>query len=137
MTACGLCQCEGEDVLWHDDLVRIVLIGNADQPGFCRVILQRHAREMTDLDELERQRVMAAVFATEAALRAVLAPDKMNLLSLGNQVPHVHWHVVPRWRDDATWPDAIWAAPRRPAPRRVLDAEVRDRLVTELARRMR
>jgi diadenosine tetraphosphate (Ap4A) HIT family hydrolase len=32
---------------------------------------------------------------------------------LGNQVPHLHWHVIPRFADDAHFPDAIWAAPRR------------------------
>ena len=47
---------------------------------------------------------MNIVFAVEAALRALLAPHKMNLASLGNQVPHLHWHVVPRFADDSHFP---------------------------------
>ena len=39
-------------------------------------------------------------------------PDKVNLAALGNMVPHLHWHVIPRWRGDRHFPDAIWAAPR-------------------------
>jgi diadenosine tetraphosphate (Ap4A) HIT family hydrolase len=42
-----------------------------------------------------------------------MQPDKMNLASLGNMTPHVHWHVVPRFRDDRHYPNPIWAAPRR------------------------
>jgi diadenosine tetraphosphate (Ap4A) HIT family hydrolase len=95
----------------------VILVGDADYPGFCRVILNRHVREMTDLDAAQRQRLMVVVFATEAAVREVLNPDKINLASLGNMVPHVHWHVIPRFADDRHFPDAIWAAPRRdPAP---------------------
>ncbi|HXN14887.1 MAG TPA: HIT domain-containing protein, partial [Usitatibacter sp.] len=40
-------------------------------------------------------------------------PDKMNLASLGNMVAHVHWHVVPRYRDDRHFPKPIWSTPQR------------------------
>jgi len=43
-----------------------------------------------------------------------MGADKMNLASLGNQTPHVHWHVVPRFRDDRHFPGPIWAAAQRP-----------------------
>jgi len=114
MIDCPLCSDTGQDILWLDGLCRVILVGDADYPGFCRVILNRHIREMTDLDAVERQRLMAVVFAVEAAVREVLQPDKINLASLGNMVPHVHWHVIPRFSDDRHFPDAIWAAPRRP-----------------------
>lgn len=72
---------------------------------------------------------MTAVFCAEQALRSVLAPDKINLASLGNQVAHVHWHVVARWRDDRHFPDSIWSLARRDGgPPRALDAEKRQAL---------
>ena len=46
-------------------------------------------------------------------LRTVLAPDKINLASLGNVVPHLHWHVIPRFADDAHFPAPVWAARAR------------------------
>jgi len=64
---------------------------------------------MTDLDTGSRRHLMNVVFAVETALRSLLAPDKINLAALGNMVPHVHWHVIPRWRDDSHFPAAIWA----------------------------
>jgi diadenosine tetraphosphate (Ap4A) HIT family hydrolase len=77
------------------------------------VILKRHAREMGDLSREEREALMDVVFATEAAVRETMQPDKMNLASLGNMTPHVHWHVVPRFRDDRHFPNPIWGAPQR------------------------
>jgi diadenosine tetraphosphate (Ap4A) HIT family hydrolase len=106
---CVLCQGDGGRVLWRDEFCRVVLADEPDYPGFCRVILQEHVKEMTDLAAAEQQRLMAAVFAVEAAVREILLPDKINLASLGNQVPHLHWHVIPRFTDDSHFPSPIWA----------------------------
>ncbi len=102
-------------MLWQNELCRVVRVDEPDYPGFCRVILKRHAREMSDLGEDERRGLMAVVFAVEAAVREAMGADKMNLASLGNMVPHVHWHVVPRFRDDRHFPKPIWDAPQREA----------------------
>lgn len=56
---------------------------------------------------------MDVVLATERALRRVVQPDKINLASFGNAVPHLHWHVIPRWRDDSHFPESIWSAAQR------------------------
>lgn len=111
--SCPLCVSENETVLWRDDLARAILVADPKYPAFCRVILNRHVKEMTDLVPEERIRLMQVVFAVEAALRAMLAPDKINLASLGNQVPHLHWHVIPRFQDDTHFPDPVWAAAKR------------------------
>lgn len=112
-SACPLCQPEDENVLWRDATLRVILVKDPSYPAFCRVILNRHVKEMTDLPPDERLHFMQAVFAVETALRDLLNPDKINLASLGNQVPHLHWHVIPRFADDAHFPDPVWAATKR------------------------
>ena len=113
---CPLCDTPGGEVLWQDDLCRVVLVTDTpDYPGFCRVILKRHIQEMTDLTVEERNRLMSVVWKTEQAIRNVMNPDKINLASLGNVVPHVHWHVIPRFLDDPHFPNPIWGEARRKA----------------------
>ena len=112
---CELCDSPGGPVLWQNEVCRVVRVDEPDYPGFCRVILNRHAREMTDLEPAERDALMRVVFEVEAAIRESMGVDKMNLASLGNMTPHVHWHVVPRFRDDRHYPGPIWAAPKREA----------------------
>ncbi len=102
-------------MLWKDATCRVVLVADADYPGFCRVILGDHVREMTDLAPAARERLMEAVFATEATLRELMQPDKINLATFGNVVPHIHWHVIPRFADDRHFPASVWAAPVRAA----------------------
>ncbi len=103
---CELCDQVGGTLLWQDGRCRVVLVADADYPGFCRVIWGRHVKEMTDLSAADREHLMATVFAVEAAIREVLQPDKINLASLGNLTPHLHWHVIPRYHARQTFPAA-------------------------------
>ena len=111
--SCPLCRRGGETVLWQDAHCRVIAAPQPAYPGLCRVIWHEHVCEMTDLAREQRAHLMAVVWAVEESLRQALPPAKINLASLGNQVPHLHWHVIPRFADDAHFPDAIWAAPRR------------------------
>ena len=123
-------------MLWQNDLCRVVRVDEPAYPGFCRVILKRHAREMTDLEPAERDSLMRIVWAVEAAVREAMEADKMNVASLGNMTPHVHWHVVPRFRDDRHFPGPIWAPPQRegavPAERAARAARVAPALLARL-----
>lgn len=112
-TPCELCTQPGGEVIYRDDNYRIVLIDDERYPGFCRVIWNRHAREMTDLSSAQRAILIAAVFQVEEAVREAMQPDKVNVASLGNVVPHLHWHVIPRYENDAHFPNPIWGEIKR------------------------
>jgi diadenosine tetraphosphate (Ap4A) HIT family hydrolase len=106
---CVLCSESGGEILWQDDFCRVVLVDEAGYSGFCRVILKQHVAEFSDLSASDRNRLMQLVFAVESAVRHTLQPDKVNLASLGNMVPHLHWHVIPRFKQDRHYPAPIWA----------------------------
>jgi diadenosine tetraphosphate (Ap4A) HIT family hydrolase len=115
--ACDLCTLlaappEGV-VIWADDALTVVAVDEPGYPGFTRVVWNAHVKEMTDLAPHERDRVMRAVWAVEQAQRDVLAPHKVNVASFGNMTPHVHWHVIPRYQDDAHFPNPTWGARQR------------------------
>ncbi len=135
MPACPLCDTAGGTVLWRDDSCRVVLADEPDYPGFLRVILGAHVKEMTDLPTAAQQRLFEVMLAAEATLREVLAPDKVNLASLGNVVPHLHWHVIPRFADDPHFPGAVWGARKRDTPHAV-PADAGERLAAALTRRL-
>ena len=118
--------------MWRDELCRIVLVEDQDYAGFCRVILNRHVSEMTDLDAVARHRLMRVVFATEQALRELMQPAKINLASLGNRVAHLHWHVIARFADDRHFPDSVWSEPKRPGAPRPVDCAALTRALHNL-----
>lgn len=136
---CELCIHLGGEVIYRDDNYRIVLVEEERYPGFCRVIWNAHAREMTDLSTAERAILIAAVWQVEEAVREAMQPHKINVASLGNVVPHLHWHVIPRYADDAHFPNPIWGEIKRTpsstdlAKRRALVPKLRDALLDRFA----
>ena len=110
---CELCDGPGGEELYRDAQLRVVLVDDAQYPGFCRVVWNAHVKEMTDLPPAARNTLMQMVMKVESAVREALGPDKVNLASLGNMTPHLHWHVIPRFSDDAHFPAPVWAAAQR------------------------
>lgn len=132
MSNCELCNSDGGIVLIRTPLLRVVLAQNEpDYPAICRVILNNHISEMSDLAEDSRITLMEWVWHTEKTLRELLQPDKINLACLGNQVPHIHWHVIPRFKDDPHFPASIWGERIRNGTKHnfdTLEQQLRDKL---------
>jgi diadenosine tetraphosphate (Ap4A) HIT family hydrolase len=119
--ACELCEMTAPPV-YRDDKLSVIVVDDANYPGFCRVIWNDHVREMSDLATADRLLVNDAVWRLETAVREVMGPDKVNVASLGNVVPHLHWHVIPRYADDVHFPNPIWGAALREPDEKTLAA---------------
>jgi diadenosine tetraphosphate (Ap4A) HIT family hydrolase len=134
---CELCELKVEPV-YRDGKLAIILVDDAASPGFCRVIWNEHVKEMSDLAPADRLLLNDAVWNVELALREVMAPSKINLASLGNVVPHLHWHVIPRFADDAHFPNPVWSDAVRQTELPVLAARraLLPKLSAEIVRRM-
>jgi diadenosine tetraphosphate (Ap4A) HIT family hydrolase len=71
------------------------------QRGYTVVIWRgRHVSEPTELSESEAAGYWAEVLTVARALIAVYQPLKMNYETLGNSLPHLHTHLVPRFTED-------------------------------------
>jgi diadenosine tetraphosphate (Ap4A) HIT family hydrolase len=125
MTKCTLCKedlkPEEGELIWQGDECRVILVNDPDLPGFCRVIWNHHVAEMSNLTYGEREHLMTLVFAVEEAICHVMHPDKVNLAALGNKVPHIHWHVIPRYKNDVFFPGSAWSARIQEVPKSSLE----------------
>lgn len=137
MSGCELCELKA-DAVYRDDKLSVILVDDPAYPGFCRVIWNEHVKEMSDLAPADRLMLNDAVWHVELALRDVMAPGKVNVASLGNVVPHLHWHVIPRYADDAHFPNPVWSAAVRQTEEAVLAARRAKlpQLSAEIVRRM-
>jgi diadenosine tetraphosphate (Ap4A) HIT family hydrolase len=95
------------------ELDQCYVVLNRDQffTGYTFVFSKEHVTELFHLDRETRSAVMEEVTATAAGLNRLFKADKINYELLGNMVPHMHWHLVPRLRSDRLWPRPIWAEP--------------------------
>jgi diadenosine tetraphosphate (Ap4A) HIT family hydrolase len=114
MTDCPMCR------RWDDDAdLRVVelehsfVVLNRDQffPGYTLLFTRQHVTELFHLDRAILTGLMAEVSHVAEALFTLFQPDKINYELLGNMVPHIHWHLVPRHSAEALWPRPIWSEP--------------------------
>jgi len=95
-------------------------------PGYVLLVLRRHATELYQLEAGERTAHLEEVSRVAEALARVFRPVKMNYELLGNQVPHIHWHLVPRLPTDPDLLSPIWRVDHQPAP--LAPAAARERI---------
>jgi diadenosine tetraphosphate (Ap4A) HIT family hydrolase len=92
----------------------------------------RHATRLDQLTSTEWHAYAADLHRVVAAIVGACRPDHVNVGSLGNLMPHLHWHVVPRYKNDGRWGAPIWAADPSEQPARRLTADDRALLLEEL-----
>jgi len=84
---------------------------NRDQffPGYTLLFTKEHVTELFHLERNVRSALMEEVSTVAEALYGIYRPTKINYELLGNMVPHIHWHIVPRFSSEPLWPRPIWA----------------------------
>lgn len=113
---CPLCQQVSEAQggisprLIHDFGSTILIAGDHQHyPGYCLLLLKQHHREMHDLSHPIQEQIFRDLMTAASAIAKAYKPWKMNYASLGNQVEHLHWHLMPRYESDPKHRDHPWA----------------------------
>lgn len=82
--------------------------------GWTVLVFRRHATELFQLAPTERFQLMEEVNRVAAIAADVYQAKKMNYELLGNQLPHIHWHIIPRLADDPAPLEPVWRVPHSP-----------------------
>ncbi|HVN88828.1 MAG TPA: HIT family protein [Candidatus Binataceae bacterium] len=86
-----------------------VILGDAQfYRGYCVILAKRHATEPHLMPRGEAHELLDEMMGMGRAISSVLAPLKLNYECLGNQEPHVHWHIFPRYEDDPMRLQPVW-----------------------------
>ncbi|MFO0880474.1 MAG: HIT family protein [Gemmataceae bacterium] len=145
-SACPFCRklagqdpWSAEGVLWEFPHSVAVLGPWQWYHGYCVVVARCHARELFDLPDDTRRAYLDEITLVARAIHTAWQPIKMNYELLGNQVPHLHCHLFPRYAHDPARLAPVWlaldAAERDPARRQQLETGPISR--DESARRLR
>jgi diadenosine tetraphosphate (Ap4A) HIT family hydrolase len=100
----------------------LYLARNQHYYGLCTLIYDvRHATRIAELTPQEWIGLAAELWLASRAIDAALAPEHMNIETLGNQIPHLHWYLVPRRKNDGRWGAPIWTTRREEMPSVLLE----------------
>lgn len=106
---CELCVSRHPTELWRNEHFYVLHANEPLIPGFIRVVAVDHIPEMSDLTPKLRAELWELLNLVESVMRQEMKPKKVNLAEFGNMVPHLHWHVIPRYEDDAFYPGSVWS----------------------------
>jgi methyltransferase (TIGR00027 family) len=123
----------------HWDLVKqlsvssLYLAKNQTYRGQCQLIFDsRHVARLDQLSLPEWLSLAGDLFAAQQAVARAVKPDHMNIESLGNVVPHLHWHIIPRYAGDPMWGAPVWKTPLDSMPHTRLADDERAALIAQL-----
>jgi diadenosine tetraphosphate (Ap4A) HIT family hydrolase len=91
-----------------------------------------HATRLDQLPQGAAAAFMSDLHRAQSAIVAVLEPDHVNVELLGNAIPHLHWHIVPRYREDPRWGQPIWMTDELSMPKIFLPESIRASLISRL-----
>ncbi len=113
----------------------LYLFKNQTYRGHCLLILDvRHATRPDELPKEEWLQFCADLHTAEQAIIRTVDPDHINIATLGNVTPHLHWHIVPRYRNDPRWGAPIWLSQAGDMPDTRLDPKEHASLLQSLCR---
>jgi diadenosine tetraphosphate (Ap4A) HIT family hydrolase len=120
MTVCPLCEkltklteLPADDVVWQFPH-SVALLGPWQYyTGYCILVSRAHHEELHRMPPEIRAAFFEEMVILSGAIHRGFGPHKMNCESLGNQVPHVHWHLFPRRSEDPDRLKPVWLALER------------------------
>lgn len=127
------CQACGFDLWLPLAHLRVSALGLYDDnrfPGRSILALSSHAEHLEDLEKDVAEAFLADATDAGAAIRKVVGADRMNYAVLGNAVPHLHWHIIPRVGHSDPLPHkSPWSRLDRATP---LPKQARGSLMTDI-----
>lgn len=112
MTTCPLCdkvqQLPGDELVWQFPHSVAFLGPWQYHTGYCVLVSRDHATELHHLPANVRATFLEEMVTLSNAIATEFKPRKMNCELLGNQAPHLHWHLFPRRADDPDTLKAVW-----------------------------
>ena len=112
MKGCEFCKLllEKENPFRIVDLNLSAVFLNKDQLflGSVLIISKKHAEELDELSQDERGTFIEDMVKVGTAIKKGFNPAKLNYALLGNIVPHLHWYIIPRYKNDPNWNNPPW-----------------------------
>ena len=135
MKDCNCAYCAGSELLdafgipvCELGVSTLILFREQSHPGRCIVAYREHVGEIVELDDEARSAFFADVARAARAIHAAFHPDKVNYGAYGDTGRHLHFHLVPKYRDETEWGGVFEMNPCRT----YLSDEEYDRMIEKL-----
>ncbi|MDM5271634.1 HIT family protein [Sulfurovum sp. zt1-1] len=100
-------------IIYQNELIRIET--EESEIPWLKIFTQEPYKEMSELPHNLKYEIYELLDIIEKEMIGYYRPDKINIASFGNYVPHVHWHIMARFKEDSYFPEPMWGTKQREA----------------------
>ncbi len=100
-----------ENIIYENNLIRIEV--EPFEIPWLKIFTQKPIKEFSQCDEKTKLEIFRALDICEKEMLKYFQPDKINIASFGNYVPHVHFHIQARFKEDSYFPEPTWGQKQR------------------------
>ncbi|RXJ60876.1 HIT family protein [Candidatus Marinarcus aquaticus] len=100
-----------EQLLYENEFIKIKIENN--ELPWLKIFTQEPYKEFSQCDMRTRLEIFQTLDIIEKEMLEYFEPEKINIASFGNYVPHVHFHIMARFKEDAYFPESVWGEKQR------------------------
>lgn len=97
--------------IYTDELISIEV--HESEVPWLKIFTKTPKKEFSDCSRAEKEAIWHALDVIERMMLSYYAPEKINIASFGNMLPHVHWHIMARFKEDSHFPEPMWGPVQR------------------------
>ena len=98
-------------MIYENKLIKIE-VEKSEIPWF-KIFTQKPYREFSECSNEEKLEIFRLLDVIEKEMLSFFKPEKINMASFGNYMPHVHWHIMARFKEDSYFPEPMWGEKQR------------------------
>jgi diadenosine tetraphosphate (Ap4A) HIT family hydrolase len=100
-----------DNLIFQNDLIKVEV--EPSQIPWLKIFTQKKIKEFSQCDTNTKQIIWKAIDIIEKEMLSYFQCEKINIASFGNYVPHVHFHIMARFKEDNFFPEPMWGTQQR------------------------
>jgi len=109
------------NIIYENDLIKIEI--EQHEIPWLKVVTQKNIKEFSSCDTDTKNEIWRCLDIIEKEMLSYFQADKINIASFGNYVPHVHFHIQARFKNDSYFPEPTWGTKQRVADLHLADLQ--------------
>ena len=99
--------------IYENDLINIQI--EESEIPWLKIFTNKKLKEFSDCSIEIKEEIFSKLDIIEKEMISYYKPEKINIASFGNYVPHVHFHIMARFKEDSFFPEPMWGKKQREA----------------------
>jgi len=98
-------------MIYENSLIKVEI--EESEIPWLKIFTQKDIKEFSQCNNETKIEILRALDIIEKEMLSYFNPEKINIASFGNYVPHVHFHIMARFKEDSYFPEPMWGKKQR------------------------